>query len=249
MKKLLLAAAALMALSGAANAQAIRIGTEAAYAPWNFLDDAGKPAGFDVDVGTDLCKRAGLECTFVANEWDTIIPNLVAGNYDAIIAAMSITDERRQTIDFSEPYYPPDPSRFVTNAGVNLDFGALKGAKIGVQSGTIQAAYAEANLKDGNTLQSYATYDQAMADLAAGNLDTVLADGPYLDPIVAASNGAIVLAGPEVSIGEGYGIGLRKGDTELKSKLDAALEASKADGTLDALIAKWFPGKGPFYKK
>ncbi|CDP50339.1 transporter substrate-binding domain-containing protein [Paradevosia shaoguanensis] len=249
MKKLLLAAAALLALSGAANAQTVRMGTEAAYAPWNFLDDSGKPAGYDVDVGNELCKRANLECTWVANEWDTIISNLVAGNYDAIVAAMSITDERKQTIDFSDAYYPPDPSRYVTNAGANFDFAALKGVKLGVQGGTIQAAYAEANLKDGNTIQSYATYDQAMADLAAGNLDVVLADGPYLDPIVSASNGAVVFAGPEVSIGEGYGIGLRKGDADLKDKLNAALEAAKADGTIDTLIAKWFPGKGPFYKK
>jgi len=249
MKKLFLAAAALITLTGMANAQTVRMGTEGAYAPWNFLDDSGKPAGYDVDLGNELCKRAGLECTWVANEWDTIIPNLVAGNYDAIMAAMSITAERRQTIDFSEAYYPPDPSRFVTNAGENFDFSALKGAKIGAQSGTIQASYAEQTYKADNTIKSYSTADQAMADLAGGNLDIVLADGAYLDPIVAASNGAIVFAGPEVSIGEGYGIGLRKGDTELKDKLNAALEAAKADGTVDTLIAKWFPGAGPFYKK
>ena len=109
MKKLIIAAAAaLIALTGAANAQAIRIGTEGAYAPWNFVDDGGKLAGFDVDVGNDLCQRAGLECTWVQTAWDTIIPNLNAGNFDLIMAGMSITDERKQSIDFTADYSPPE---------------------------------------------------------------------------------------------------------------------------------------------
>lgn len=248
MKKIILAAAAMLALSAGVNAQeTVRIGTEGAYAPWNFLDEAGKPAGFEIELGNAICAKAGLTCEFVTNDWDSIIPNLLAGNYDLIMAAMSITDERRQTIDFTEPYFPPDPSRFVAEPGTSLDFAALKGARIGVQGGTIQAAYAEANLSADNTVVSFGTADQAMADLAAGNLDTILGDGAYLEPVVTAAGGAVEFVGDDVMIGDGYAAGIRKNEAELKTKFNDALTALKADGTLDSLIAKWFEGRGPFY--
>jgi polar amino acid transport system substrate-binding protein len=247
MKKLIIAAAALIVLTGAANAQTVRIATEGAYAPYNFVDDNGKPAGFEIDLAAALCEKAAMECEIVTNDWDSIIPNLLAGNYDAIMAGMSITDERLQTIDFSQNYLPPDPSKFVTPSGSALDFTKLTGAKIGVQSGTIQEAYAKANLATGNTIVSFGTADQAMADLAAGNLDTILADNAYLEPVVTASSGAIVYAGEPVMIGNGIGIGLRKGDTELAGKFNAAIDALKADGTINALITKWFEGKATLF--
>lgn len=249
MKPFILAAAALVALTAAANAQAVRLGTEGAYAPWNFLDDSGVVAGFEIDLGNDLCARAGLECTWVVNEWDTMIPNLQAGNYDAIMAGMSITDERKQAIDFSDNYFPPDPSRYVMAASASFDFATLAGTRIGVQGATIQAAYVAENFAANNTIQSYETADQAMAALQAGNLDIILADGGYLEPIVAGSSGALKLDGPEVMIGGGVGIGLRKADDDLENKLNAALAAAKQDGAVDALIAKWFDGKGPFFSE
>ena len=246
MKKIILAAAIAVALGGVANAQSVRLGTEGAYAPWNFIDDSGKVAGFEIDLGNELCARASLECEWVINEWDTIIPNLVAGNYDAIIAGMSITDERKETIDFTQDYYPPDPSRYAMAASANIDFSALSGVKIGVQGATIQAGYVEENFAANNTILSYETADQSVADLVAGNIDILLADGGFLEPIVEASNGALKLDGPGVMIGGGVGLGLRKGDDDLEAKLNAAIESVKADGTLDGLIAKWFE-KGPFY--
>ncbi len=248
MKTLALVAFATLALTGAAQAQSIRIASEGAYAPWNFIDESGNLAGFEIDLGTEICARAELECTFVANEWDTIIPNLLAGNYDVIMAGMSITEERLQTIDFTQNYFPPDPSRYVVAAATGeLDFENLSGVRVGVQGATIQAAYAEENFGEGNTIVSFETADQAMADLAAGNLDVILADGAYLEPVVSASGGAIVFVGPEVLIGGGVGAGLRKDDDELQGKFDAALDAVKADGTLDELIAKWFEGRGPYF--
>ena len=247
MKKLILiAAATLLALTGGAAAQSVKIGTEGAYAPWNFLDDSGKVAGFEIDLGNELCRRTGLQCEWVVNEWDTIIPNLQAGNYDAIMAGMSITDERQQTIDFSENYFPPDPSAYVAAAGKSFDFDNLEGAKIGVQGATIQHAYVEEHFKDGNTILAYENADQAMADLLAGNLDLILADSGYLEPVVAG-NSAIAFTGPEVLIGNGVGVGLRKQDDELEQKLNAAIGEMKKDGTLDALIAKWFEGRGPYF--
>ncbi|MFD2646983.1 transporter substrate-binding domain-containing protein [Devosia albogilva] len=248
MNKLLLTAAALLALGTTVQAQeTVRIATEGAYAPWNFLNDAGEPAGFEIDLGNAICEQAGLSCEWVINDWDSIIPNLLAGNYDVIMAGMSITEERRQSIDFSQNYFPPDPSKYVAAAGANLDFANLSGVRVGVQGGTIQAAYAEENLSANNTVVSFATADQAMADLAAGNLDTILADGAYLEPVVAASGGAIEFVGEDVLIGEGVGAGLRKDEAELKTAFDDALTALKADGTVDELIAQWFEGRGPYF--
>lgn len=248
MKKLMLAAAAVLALGTPALAQdTVRIATEGAYAPWNFLNDAGEPAGFEIDLGNAICEKAELSCEWIINDWDSIIPNLLAGNYDLIMAGMSITEERLETIDFSDNYFPPDPSKFVAAAGAGLDFSNLSGARVGVQGGTIQAGYAEENLGGANTIVTFSTADQAMADLAAGNLDTILADGAYLEPVVAASNGAIEFVGEDVMIGGGVGAGIRKEDADLKATVNEALAALKADGTVDALIAQWFDGKGPYF--
>ncbi|KKB07322.1 transporter substrate-binding domain-containing protein [Devosia chinhatensis] len=250
MKKTMLAAAALLALATPSYAQeTVRIATEGAYAPWNFLNDSGEPAGFEIDLGNAICEKAGLTCEWILNDWDSIIPNLLAGNYDLIMAGMSITEERLATIDFTQNYFPPDPSKFVAAPGSEFDFAALSGARIGVQSGTIQAAYAEENLADGNTIVSFATADQNMADLMAGNVDTILADGAYLEPIVTAAGGAIEFVGEEILIGGGVGAGLRKDEAELKTKIDDAITALKADGTVDALIAQWFEGQGPFFSE
>lgn len=246
MKKILLTVMiSTMAFASSATAEKVRIASEGAYAPWNYMDDSGKLAGFEVDLGNDLCNRAGLECQWIVNEWDTIIPNLVAGNYDAIMAGMSITDERKQSIDFSEAYFPPDPSRYAAAKGAVFDFSNLKGKKIGVQGSTIQADYAEKNFKEGNQILSYETGDQSVADLAAGNVDMVLADGGFLEPVVEGSAGAIVFVGDEVPLGGGVGIGLRKGDA-LGEKMQEALDAAKADGTVDKLIMEYFK-KGPFF--
>ena len=249
MKKIFLPVAlAVSVLAAPAMAETVRIGTEGAYAPWNYLDDNGKLAGFEIDLGNALCAEAGLTCEFVSNEWDSIIPNLIAGNYDAIMAGMSITDERLQTINFSEAYFPPDPSRFAANAGADFDFENLSGTKIGVQGATIQAAYAEENYGASNTILSFETPDQSVADLAAGNVDILLADGSFLEPVVEGSQGAMVFVGPDVMIGGGVAIGLRKDDTQLADQLNAALAALKQNGTVDKLIKDYFD-KGPFYSE
>ncbi|MDO6459711.1 transporter substrate-binding domain-containing protein [Granulosicoccaceae sp. 1_MG-2023] len=235
-----------MAVAGAASAQTVRLASEGAYAPFNYMDDSGTLAGFEIDLGNALCERAELDCEWVQNEWDSMIPNLVAGNYDGILAGMTITEERLQTIDFSDEYFPPDPSKFVVLKGTPLDTSALSGLKIGVQGGTIQAAYAEETYGADNDILSFETGDQAIADLAAGNVDVVLADGGFVDPVIEGSQGAIVLAGDEVLIGGGMGVGMRKDDDALEAAFNAALASMKADGSLDALIQEYF-NRGPFY--
>jgi polar amino acid transport system substrate-binding protein len=250
MKHLIVAAAALLALTVGAQAQdTVRLGSEGAYPPYNYVDEAGKLGGFDIDVGNEICKRAGLTCEWVVNEWDTIIPNLIAGNYDAILAGMSITDERKKTIAFTQDYFPTDPSAFVAATGKGLNLETPSGLRIGAQGATIQHAWLEENAKANNTILAYETPDQALADLNAGNLDAILADKSYLQETVAGSGGALELTGPELAIGGGVGAGLRQADTELLAKFDEALTAMKADGTLDAMITLYFPERegGPFY--
>lgn len=247
MKKLLLVAAAIMALGSAAQAQdTVRIATEGAYAPWNFLDDSGKPAGYEIDLANAICAQAKITCKIVTNEWDSIIPNLVAGNYDVIMAGMSVTEERSQTVQFADEYKPVDPSRYIALPGTKIDFTALKGKRIGVQSGTIQEAFARDHYAADNTIVAFGTADQAMADLAGGNLDTILADGSYLEPIVAAGQAEFV--GQPEMIGGGVAPALRKDEPKLLKTINDALTALKADGTVDTLIAKWFDGAGPYYK-
>ena len=251
MNRLILAAAALAALTLGAQAQSYKIATEGSYPPYNFTDDSGKLGGYDVDVGTEMCKRAGVECSFIVNDWDSIIPNLLAGNYDAIMDDMSITDERKKTIAFTDPYFPPDPSTFLTLADKKVDYANIKGMKLGAQKATIQANYLESNLKDGNTILTYDTQDQEMADLNAGNLDIIFLDGSVVGEAVSASGGKLKPDGPEIPIGDGVGVGMRQTDTELTKKFNTALQSMKDDGTLDGLITKYFPDKkgGPFYKK
>lgn len=228
-------------------ADTVRIGTEGAYAPYNYMDDNGKLAGFEIDLGNALCADAGITCEFVANEWDTIIPNLVAGNYDAIMAGMSITQERMQTISFSDEYYPSEPSLFAAASGSEFDFSNLSGKKIGVQNATIQADYAQQQFAANNTILSFATFDQSVADLAAGNLDILLADGDPLKAVIEGSNGALVFVGDGVRIGGGVGIGMRKNDADLSAQLGGALKNLKANGTVDKLIKEYFDN-GPFYQ-
>lgn len=251
-KKSLLSIALAAALSMAGSAIAddkIRLGTEGAYAPFNFVNDDGKLAGFEIELGDALCAEIKAECEWVVNEWDSIIPNLVAGNYDGIMAGMSITDERKKTISFSEEYYPADPSRYITAEGTEIDWDKLEGKSIGVQGATIQAAFAEEKYGENNTIKSYEKGDQTIADLMAGNLDIVLADGEFLKPAVKGSEGAMVFAGPEETIGGGIGIGMRQDESELHEKMNAGLAALKKSGKIDELIAKYFDGKGPFYSE
>lgn len=248
MKKLILAAAALIALTASASAQQVRLASEAAYPPYNYVDESGNVAGFDIDVGNEICKRAALECVWVVNEWDTLIANLLAGNYDAIVSSLSITEDRKKTVDFSQEYFPPDPSTFATLAGKSFDFDNLTGIRIGAQTATIQAAHLETTYKANNTILSYDTPDQGLADLNAGNIDLLFAEKSYLAETISGTGGALELVGPEVAIGDGVAAGLRKGDA-LLAKFDEALTAMKEDGTLDALITLYFPERegGPFY--
>jgi polar amino acid transport system substrate-binding protein len=209
------------------------MGTEGAYPPYNFINDKGEIDGFERELGDELCKRAELTCEWVKNDWDSIIPNLVSGNYDVIIAGMSITPERDEVIDFTQNYIPPASSAYV---GLSADANTTSGI-ISAQTATIQAGYIAEGGKA--TLLEFATPEETVAAVRSGEADAVFADKDYLAPIVADSSD-LAFAGEEVMLGGGVGMGLRESDTELRDKFDAAITSMKADGTLNTMIKKWF---------
>ncbi len=243
MKKLIIATAALAVSAGAVfaegHAKTVRLGTEGAYPPYNFLNDAGEVDGFERVLGDELCKRAELTCEWVTNDWDSIIPNLVSGNYDAIIAGMSITAERDEVIDFTSNYTQPDPSAYLALDGASVDF---EGGVIAAQAGTIQASHIASS---GATLVEFATPDETIAAVRNGEADAVLADKAYLSPI-AEESADVAIVGEDVLLGGGIGMGIRESDTELKEKFSAAIDSMKADGSLNALIEEWLPGSTTF---
>lgn len=233
MKKLILGTAIVALSAGitfAGSHSVVRMGTEGAYPPYNFINDKGEVDGFERELGDELCARAELTCEWVTNDWDSIIPNLVSGNYDTIIAGMSITDERKEKIDFTSNYTQPDPSAYLAlSEGVDVATGV-----IAAQASTIQASYVA---QSGATLIEFSTPEETIAAVRNGEADAVLADRAYLEPI-AAEGGDLVLLEQNVLIGGGVGMGIRKSDTELRDKFTAAIESMKADGTLNALIVK-----------
>jgi polar amino acid transport system substrate-binding protein len=230
MKKLILTTAAFALTAGFAMADTIRLATEGAYPPYNFLNDKGEVDGFEREIGDEACKRAELTCEWVTNDWDSIITNLTGGNYDAIIAGMSITDERRETIDFTQNYFPPAASAYLSPAA-DAD---LMGP-VAAQTGTIQADYVA---KSGATLVEFATLDDTIAAVKSGEADAVFADKDALVPFAEGQD--LVWAGADVPLGDGIGLGLRKSDTELKEKLNVAIQSMKDDGTINTAITKWF---------
>ncbi|MPT23348.1 MAG: transporter substrate-binding domain-containing protein [Starkeya sp.] len=246
--RILLAAAALAIGAGAAQAEMkkVRIGTEGAYPPFNSVDSAGKLVGFDIEIGEALCAKMKVECTFVAQDWDGIIPALLAKKYDVILASMSITDERKEKVAFTIPYYLT-PGSFIAPKDTKITEitpAALKGKTIGAQSSTTGATYLEDKYKD-SEIKLYPTQDEANADLAAGRLDAVLADKFVLyEWLEKSTDGKCCkFVGPDLKDvnPQGTGIAVRKEDNELREALNKAIQEINADGTFAKINAKYFP--------
>jgi polar amino acid transport system substrate-binding protein len=208
------------------------MGTEGAYPPYNFINDAGEVDGMERELGDELCKRAGLTCAWVTNDWDSIIPNLVSGNYDTIIAGMSITDARDEVIDFTEAYIPADPSGYLV-LDADLD---VTSAVIAVQSATIQSSFVA---EKGWTMVEFATTDDTIAAVLNGEADAVLGG---LVSIREYANDELVVLARQETIGGGVGMGIRESNGDLKAKFNKAIQSMKADGTLNELIVKWEVG-------
>ena len=242
------AALAVGLAAGAAEAgQKVKIGTEGAYPPFNSIDKDGKLVGFDVDIAKAVCAAAEFECEFVVQDWDGIIPGLIAKKYDAIVASMSITEERKQKVDFTDKYYNT-PAKFVARKGADLKItiDGLKGKVVAVQRATIHENFLRDNFGDVVTVNSYATQDEAYLDLVSGGADAGIADSvAIMDGFLSTDQGKdFQFYGPDFNdpkwFGEGVGIAVRKGDNELREKLNAALRQIRSDGTYKKINAKYF---------
>ncbi|MBZ6076785.1 lysine/arginine/ornithine ABC transporter substrate-binding protein [Microvirga puerhi] len=258
----------LVATSVAAQEKTVKIATEGAYAPWNFTGAGGKLEGFEIDLANDLCARMKVKCEIVAQDWDGIIPALNAKKYDAIMAGMTITDKRKEVIDFSIPY-ADTPSNFLaakdsplakmpgTGSAYNLGTQQadaekaiealkplLKGKTIGVQTATIQANFADKYLKGTAEIREYKTTEQHDLDLAAGRIDGVFAGAAQIiGTLEKPEFKDYAVAGPSLTggvLGAGIAVGLRKDETELKKNFDNAIQAAIKDGTIQKLSLKWF---------
>jgi polar amino acid transport system substrate-binding protein len=243
---LALAGAALM--SGQASAETLKIGTEGAYPPFNFQDSTGKLGGFDVEIGLALCEKMKVECEVVAQDWDGIIPGLIAKKYDMIIASMFITEERKKQVAFSDPYYLAAMTHAAPKGAGITDFTneGMKGKTIGAQSGTTQGDYVAAVYPDAD-IKLYPTQDEVNLDMANGRLDLQVGDMiPLLDWVTKNEDGKACceLIGKPITdpkfVGEGVGIAVRQDDNDLREKLNAALKAIREDGTYQKINDKYF---------
>ncbi|MEX0852831.1 MAG: ABC transporter substrate-binding protein [Bauldia sp.] len=243
--RLIAAVAALAAAAGIAQAKdwtTVRIGTEGAYPPFNFFDSNKELQGFDIEIAKALCAEMKVECTLVAQDWDGIIPALTAGKYDAIIASMSITDERKQVIDFTDKYYT-NSLNFVAAKGsgvTDVSPAGLAGKVLGAQSSTVSAAFLEENYGDAD-VRLYPTQDDANLDLANGRLDAVLVDvGPAGVWLKSADGSCCAFVGAAVVSDDVIGIGVRKEDQDLKEMFNQALAAILASGVYEEISTHYF---------
>ena len=246
------AAAALTVLgASAAFAQAkewkeIRIGTEGAYPPYNNLNARKELEGFEIDYGNLLCEKMKVKCTWVVQDWDGIIPALLANKYDIILAGMNATEERRKQVDFTTPYSKTPIWVVAPKAtkGDDISPAALKGKTIGVQGSTIHANYVEQVYKDA-TPRLYPTQEEANLDLINGRLDYVIADALALADFLRGpgkDNSRFVAEVPRDDKIHGAGVAgaIRKADGALKAMVDKAIAETVADGSQKKLEDKWF---------
>ncbi|SDD41561.1 transporter substrate-binding domain-containing protein [Ruegeria marina] len=253
-KTSLLAGLATFALmAGAAVAEQVKIGIAAEpYPPFASPDSSGNWVGWEIEVIDAVCKAAELDCVLTPVAWDGIIPSLTGKQIDAIMASMSITEERMQSIDFSNPYYNT-PAVIVADKSLDLDATpeSLAGKIIGVQASTIHQAYA--NQYFGNSeIRVYQTQDEANQDLYAGRIDATQADSIAMADFVATDSGQCceikgAVANDEAILGKGVGAGVRKGDDALREALNKGIAAILADGTHAAITARYF--SAPIYSE
>ena len=244
-----LAAAALAVAAGTASvsaAEELRIGVEGAYPPFSWKEADGSLKGFDIDITFALCEKMGRECTLVEQDWDGMIPALLARKYDAIVASMSITEERKKRVDFTVKYYNT-PARFVAVEGSDLDVSpaGLAGKAVGVQRGTTHQCFMEKLFPEAD-LRLYQTQEEVFLDLAAGRLDAQFSDALQADEgflKLDAGKGFAFVGDPQYDLechGEGAGVALRKGEDELLQAFNAAILAIREDGTYKSINDKYF---------
>jgi arginine/ornithine transport system substrate-binding protein len=240
-------AAAVASAPAPASLPELRVAIDPTYEPFTYKTADGKPTGFDVDVAEALCAEIQRKCVFIEQVWDSMIPGLQAKKYDVIISSMSITDERKQVVDFTNKYYST-PSRIVVKKGTPYtDPSSLKGKKLGVLKGSTQEKYALGELKPtGAVIVPYEAQDQVYLDIRSGRLDGTVADqvevtGGFLSKPEGQD---YEFVGPPLNehkyFGIGMGVALRKGEDDLREQLNAAIAAIRANGVYDTIAKKYF---------
>jgi len=225
----------------------VRIGVEGAYPPFSFVDAEGNIKGFDIDIALALCKEMEVECKLVQSDWDGLIPGLLARKFDAIIASMSITEDRKRKVTFTNKYYRT-PAKFVRrkDSGIAISPQSLQGKTVGVQRATVHDSFLTDNYAGIVNIKRYGTQNEAYLDMTAGRLDLLLADLVVLqDEFLKTEAGQnFEFVGPNLTdqrwFGEGIGIALRKGDDDLRERLNQAIAAIRANGAYQQIQDKYF---------
>lgn len=247
MAKKFLSLALLAACATAAQSADLKVAIDPTYEPFTYKTSDGKPAGFDVDIANAVCNEIKRNCVFVEQVWDSMIPGLQARKYDVIVSSLSITDERKRVIDFSDRYYKT-PSGIVVKKGTEYSGPAsLKGKRIGVLKGSTQEKWAMGELKPaGVTIVPYEAQDQVYLDINAGRLDGTVADkvevhGGFLRKPEGQDYGYVGHDQYETKYyGDGIGIGMRKNQKELKDQINQAIKTIRSNGTYDTIAKKYF---------
>lgn len=218
----------------------LRIATEGAYPPYNFTNTDGTLGGFDIDIANALCEKLKTKCEISAQDWDGIIPALKSGKYDAIVAAMSVTPERSEQVDFSEPYYA-NTLMFIAKQDSTFDptkEADILGTSIAAQRATISSQWLEKTHPKAK-LQLHDTLTNAFLDLSAGRAGAMIADkAPALTWLQSENGKGFGVKGEEIAIDDNIAVAVNKGNAELLNKINQALAEMKADGTYDAILAK-----------
>ena len=251
MKKLIaVAVVAMMILGTSVSANEwnkIRIGVEGAYPPFSKVEKDGTLVGFDIDIAMALCEEIGAECVLVPQDWDGIIPALLARKYDAIIASMSITEERKKKVAFSEKYYNT-PAKFARKkgSGITISKAGMKGKKVGVQRATTHDNFITAEFGDSVEIKRYGTQDEAYLDAISGRVDLLLADSIAMDDgfLKTDKGKGWEFVGPGYSdpkyFGVGAGIAVRKSDGELAKLFSLAIKVIRSNGVYHRINGKYF---------
>lgn len=234
--------------ASAALADQIKIATEGAYFPWNYIDDTGELVGWDVDIANALCTKMEADCEIIAQDWEGIIPGLLARKYDVIVASMSMTEKRKERVDFSNKY-KDSVTRFFAPSGKITDTSpeGLAGKRIGVQKGAAQHQWLQANgYEDTAEIVLYDTTQGPELDLVSGRIDVAIANEvtTYMKFMEAGEREGFEFVGDPISggiLGEGNGIAFRKGEDQLRERFNTALAQIIEDGTYEEITAKYFP--------
>ncbi len=265
-KKTIISVLASLFIITSVYADKIRIGTEGAYPPWNSKNEAGKLIGFEVELAWTLCRYIGQQCEIVEQDWDGMIPALIMRKFDAIMAGMSITEERQKVISFSQGYADEVAQLAVmkgsslegmdTPSGINLSLGgsdvkkalktltaALAGKTVCVQTATIHQNFLDSGDVGSVNVRTYKTQDEVNLDLASGRCDAALAAAVAFTDYAEKSGKSVVLVGPTFSggaFGNGVGVGIRQDDTELLKAFNKAIDKARKNGDISRIATKWF---------